>query len=598
MKISSITVQNFKGIEKMKISPEHVTVFMGKNGSGKSSLLEAITFVLTGKIKPEYIRNGTGAASVTLEFSDGTNIERSRSAAGSVVRCNGKRTTGKSVNEFLEEKLGADTGTYEALCGIDYLQSLSSKDLSSLFLSILPIKVSFDKFCEFSDKIANEEFGRTLEQEDKEYLYKIIGADVFGIDEMTDAYKKAFDERRIKNGLVKNLITKAEFDQKTLPKESKDDLYDQLTKIGKVEADMANYQKQMKFYIDSVKKNEIAISKKKELENALAAYTDFQKPDESVKKQAEEDKAKFQDAIDKSRGFIATANSNIALFNKTLSSLNKPVCPISEKLICTSDKSSLKNELTELVEQNQKVVTEHQNFIKRCEEQITKRDNKIKNFNDMLVQYTKKEGLEKQIKDFVIPEILPKPDEIEAKDYSAVKAKLQRKISLHEAHAAATKAYQEFEKENKILRRLEIAVRCLDVKTGVPNIILKAALATFEAAANKKAAQIDPDFKLAISCDNGISITVKTKGSTDYLPLDVVSTGEYIIVAFLLMDIINQITDAKYLVIDNLDALDAEHAKMFLDLLDKDSSYEHVFVGTVDHEDTKKVMTDKHVVTL
>ena len=77
-----------------------------------------------------------------------------------------------------------------------------------------------------------------------------------------------------------------------------------------------------------------------------------------------------------------------------------------------------------------------------------------------------------------------------------------------------------------------------------------------------------------------------------------VSTGEYLLVAFLLMDIINQITDARYLVIDNLDALDEEHTKVFLDMLDKDSSYEHIFIGAVNHDDTKRAVSKYRVYEL
>ena len=33
MKISSITITNFKGIGNVTLSPDHINVFLGKNGS-------------------------------------------------------------------------------------------------------------------------------------------------------------------------------------------------------------------------------------------------------------------------------------------------------------------------------------------------------------------------------------------------------------------------------------------------------------------------------------------------------------------------------------------------------------------------------------
>ena len=54
----------------------------------------------------------------------------------------------------------------------------------------------------------------------------------------------------------------------------------------------------------------------------------------------------------------------------------------------------------------------------------------------------------------------------------------------------------------------------------------------------------------------------------------------------------------RYLVIDNLDALDEEHTKVFLDMLDKDSSYEHIFIGAVNHDDTKRAVSKYRVYEL
>lgn len=192
MKISSITITNFKGIGNVTLSPDHINVFLGKNGSGKSAALSAITFILTGKVNPEFIKSGEEVLSVSMEFEDGTVIERSRSIKdGTVTRCNGKKTSGKSANVFLKEKLGADAETYEALCGIDYLKSLSSKELSALFLSILPAKVSFQKFLELAAPIIKDEFFCDLEKQDIKYLTDILEkADTFGIEEWSQRIKR------------------------------------------------------------------------------------------------------------------------------------------------------------------------------------------------------------------------------------------------------------------------------------------------------------------------------------------------------------------------------------------------------------------------
>lgn len=587
MKISSITMKNFKGINEAQITPEKLNVFTGKNGSGKSSHLAAIAFALTGKINSDFIKKGEKSLSVLIEFEDGTTIERSNSHEyGTVIKCNGKKTSGKSANEFIQTKLGADTDTYRALCNADYLKSLSGKELSSLFLSILPATVSFERFTEFADNILKTENMVPLTTQDKEYLDEILEhADKFNIEQMEDAYKTAFSDRRKQKAVVKTLAAKTSFDLKTLPKESEEEIQKQIDEISKMEANFANYKKQLQIYNDSVKKQEDAKKKKEELLSTLETYKNVKELDPKVKVDAELDKEKFKEAINKSRTFVATSEANIKLFDRTLSSLNKPICPISEKLICTTDKSGLKVELEELLKKNQDTLAEYNTFIKRCEEQIDKRNKIIEEYNNSCLLFTKKSALEQQIKDFIIPEPIPKPEAVEELNFSEKKKVLRETLAIWNAYKVSLDATKEFEKENQILKTLEVAVQVLDVKTGVPALILNAALRNFETVANQKAKEIRDGFELEILCEDGLEIKAKMGDNKEFLPLEILSTGESILVFYLLMDIINQITGANYLVIDNLDALDKDHAESLLKLLKNDSSYEHIFIGAVDHQD-------------
>ena len=64
------------------------------------------------------------------------------------------------------------------------------------------------------------------------------------------------------------------------------------------------------------------------------------------------------------------------------------------------------------------------------------------------------------------------------------------------------------------------------------------------------------------------------------------------------MLIINKITNAKYLCIDNLDKLDAECTKTFVELLGKTDMFEHIFIGAVNHSDTEALLKGVHVLKL
>ena len=76
--ITTISIRNFKGIEDLQLNAKKLNAIIGKCGSGKSSLLDAIRFALTGKAGKEVIRKGCREASVVLRFSDNSTIERIR----------------------------------------------------------------------------------------------------------------------------------------------------------------------------------------------------------------------------------------------------------------------------------------------------------------------------------------------------------------------------------------------------------------------------------------------------------------------------------------------------------------------------------------
>ena len=49
MKINTIKIKNFRGIPDMEISLERISFFTGPCGAGKTSVLKAFNFALTGE---------------------------------------------------------------------------------------------------------------------------------------------------------------------------------------------------------------------------------------------------------------------------------------------------------------------------------------------------------------------------------------------------------------------------------------------------------------------------------------------------------------------------------------------------------------------
>ena len=76
LKLQSVEIENIKGIEQIKFDAGAVTVISGRNGVGKSSILDAIAAVFDGGHDPALLRQGTEVGKVTLVLSDGVTIEK------------------------------------------------------------------------------------------------------------------------------------------------------------------------------------------------------------------------------------------------------------------------------------------------------------------------------------------------------------------------------------------------------------------------------------------------------------------------------------------------------------------------------------------
>ena len=94
---------------------------------------------------------------------------------------------------------------------------------------------------------------------------------------------------------------------------------------------------------------------------------------------------------------------------------------------------------------------------------------------------------------------------------------------------------------------------------------------------------------MKFDCSEGIVPYISSPKSQGFIPVGASSTGEFMMAAYLLMAVINKVSDTRYLMIDNLDGLDRECAKSFLEMLIEDAAgmFDNIFVGAVNHDDTE-----------
>lgn len=93
MKISHIRIANILGLTELEFSPQGFTQISGPNGTGKTSVLEAIKSVLQTGHDATLLRKGAEKGEVVLLLDDGMELSKSVTGAGSTttVRRDGKK---------------------------------------------------------------------------------------------------------------------------------------------------------------------------------------------------------------------------------------------------------------------------------------------------------------------------------------------------------------------------------------------------------------------------------------------------------------------------------------------------------------------------
>lgn len=586
--ITTISIRNFKGIEDLQLNAKKLNAIIGKCGSGKSSLLDAIRFALTGKAGKEVIRKGCREASVVLRFSDNSTIERIRRTSENISKCNGKSSTKRSLDEFLTAR-NMNPCWIESLCSVDWFAGLSSKDLNNFFMTILPLRAKAETVVELVAQLDKD-----LTEKKEKYLMEEIlkKQEIFSFNDLANGYNTAYTVRQELKRKYNEMLPRCTFNE-TVPAKTREDIEKELNNISQVEAAEKEYSKRLKEYASSKKQHDLAIKRLDEMKKELDTYSSCKKPKEETKTQAEADRKLFQVHIKRTNEYIGTINSTLDLLKRTLNNLDKPICPISEKLICTTDKSQLKEELLSLIQKNENALASNKEFLAKCEDQVRKRDDIISNYQKEVYRYEQKTTLENNISKFIVPEILPEPQKVEKAHLEAKKKELLDLLSILSRYEKVQQNKKELAKIKDKYDLAQFAVKVLDSKIGIPALILQRTLRFFEKKCNEKAFLLREGFQIHFLSDNGITIQVSPGKGKPFVDMKEVSTGEFVCVAYILMTMIGEATKCHLFLIDNLDRLDTEYLNALLSLLEEDKKIEQVFLGGVDHADVEQTLNDK-----
>jgi hypothetical protein len=336
--IESLKVFNFKGVEKAECKCKKVTLFVGENRQGKTSMLTAIGWCIAGGNKPYFVRNGTNETRIVADTERAT-FDR--------VLVRGSKKDRISITKK------SDGSTVDANIALSNFSDYCFDPIKFIFLDpkiqTKIIREALSNKMSLSEQEAND-LGIVLFEQDGSR----VTTDAKTLCE--NAYKRYYDERTEINHQVdtmkrKMASAKLDFipDQAFIlalehqVKELENKLNEQIKKNARIKAAQGNAVTQQKLQ-DEFNQLQLAI---KEAEERLAdPELDLDKCLSDIRKRFTKDSAEE-----------AELRGSYNMLKKTLDALEAgpfPICPISKKITCNTDmteaKEGMKTELFELSE--------------------------------------------------------------------------------------------------------------------------------------------------------------------------------------------------------------------------------------------------------
>lgn len=199
MKVQKVSIQNILGLETFEFEPGRVTIVSGRNGAGKSSVLESLKFALTGGSDATIKRKGADKGEVVIVLDDATITRQTDKAA--TVDVNGVGPI-RRVAEFLKSRI--DSLSFNP---VQFL--LAPKDKrTEWFLEMVPVEVGDDEL-----RAAGVE---TLPPPARNGLDRIAAAYKMAYDARTGANRALKEKRAAVAQLAEGLADVAPVDVKTL----------------------------------------------------------------------------------------------------------------------------------------------------------------------------------------------------------------------------------------------------------------------------------------------------------------------------------------------------------------------------------------------
>ena len=593
-----LDVKDFRGINgSHAYNFEKLSVITGPNGTGKSSMIDALKYALTGQ-EPcgDMINSAAESCAVRITFPSGANYCRMKSRVRPTKYIEGKKTTTLTrVQEGLQRELGVTKDAAKLLTSRDLLASINTKEFGDLILAYLPETMTTEDILGFKALEDASEYS-------KQTIRLSLPEGEFSADAIGDFYRLCGERRRILNNKIRELdAVLRTYNTQQVVTETQEELLTQISTLSRKRDEQV-----------------IAAQKKAEYERAKETQERFKATVENLTRQINAITAKgHSDEERKSAALVLDAHRNTVnvsysamkgaensekALERAIANITQPVCPLSDKLVCTTDKTKVIDEMTSNLLQAKKEKEFQTKQWEQAKQKVSEAEQSLRRLDAEIAEARRREGLKRQLEELKKAEPKLPQEPAAAQDPRAI----DREIELRKTKLNTLKISKKIEayikKRNDYtekLRDYEFMYKAFSPKGEIKKAVTEMYMKEFERPCNEKAGKLAHGMRIRFVTENGVTIYCDTEGMGHYIPFDSLSEGEQASVTFLIMLTMAGITGLRIVIMDELSVLDKESFASILQVAkEAKDEYDLALIACVDHSDTLDVLRDAGITPL
>ena len=592
--INTFNFQGLKGLQSFEL--DKITALAQPNGSGKTSLINALRFGLTGNSpKGNMINIGEQSAAVKLILENGSNFSRQVFATkgkSAKYYISDKPTNATELSRFISSEMGGvDKKVAKFVSSGELLTSMTSQEFGELLLSYLPETMTAETVISHYPS-ANEEQKKIIREYflDKE----------FEISELKEFQKFIKGRRDRINEAISNCRGALNLLGDTAPRFTKEELEEKIAVKTKERDDLLAIQANLNNYNQLLRQEQFRQQELERLDKELANLNGVAHTEEELRL-ANELVTTTRTSAMQTRGAIEALVSAKQDLDTAIENISKPICPLSDKIVCTVDKRPVTKELEEKRDKLIEDYKTQRSFYEQTLANIKEYENRyaqmaFENQQFILMQEKQQEKERLLAQKIEIPE---KPEETNSLERITQELQyLQSQMPIVENYSKKDTYLNNIEKLTKKLGDYQALYVAFSPKGEVKEKITSYYLEEFAEPCNEKAGKLFPGMKLKFITQDGVKVLTDPNGSGEYLEFNSLSGGEQASVMFLLVSMLSSLSGMGIIILDELSVLDDNTFENLIRILKENSNeYDMCLIALVDHADMIKTL-NKHEIPI